>query len=130
MVAMAKQFGSSSAEGGRALLLHAYLDGELDVASALRAKQEIEEDPRLGAELEAISALQAKLRDTFPREPVPLALGSRISKMVGTPRSWGRPTWMAMAASILMAAVLSTSSTWLVLRSPAGDQIRGEIVDS
>src|SRR3954454_20969463 len=129
MVAMAKQ-GSSSAEGDRALLVHAYVDGELDVASALRAKQQIEEDPRLGAELAAISALQAKLRDTFSREPVPLTLRSRVGKMAGVQRSWGRPTWMAMAASILFAAVLSGSSTWMVLRSPAGDQIRGEIVDS
>ena len=127
---MAKEFSSSSAEGDRALLVHAYLDGELDVASALRAKQQIEENPRLGAELEAISALKVKLRDTFPREPVSLTLRSRISKMVGSQRSWSRPTWMAMAASILMAAVLSGSSTWLVLHSPVGDQIRGEIVDS
>jgi len=127
---MAKELGSSSAEGDRGLLVHAYVDGELDVASALRAKEQIEGDPRLGAELAAISALQGKLRDTFLREPVPLTLRSRITKAAGTQRSWGRPTWMAMAASILMAAVISGSSTWLVLRSPAGDQIRGEVVDS
>jgi anti-sigma factor RsiW len=120
----------SSATRDRALLVHAYLDGELDVAAALAARQQFDEDPGLKAELTATSALQAKLRETFPREPASLTLRSRIGKMVGMQRSWARPTWMAMAASVLLTAVLSGSSTWLVIHTPPGDQVRGEIVDS
>src|SRR3954453_24061167 len=91
---MAKELGSSSAEGDRGLLVHAYVDGELDVASALRAKEQTEGDPRLGAELATISALQGKLRDTFLREPVPLTLRSRITK-AGGPSAVGadQPGW-------------------------------------
>jgi len=126
---MATELSSRSTEGDT-LLVHAYLDGELDVASALRANQRIEEDPGLKAELATMSALQVKLRGTFAREAVPLTLRSRVGKIASTQRNWARPTWMAMAASVLMAAVLSGSSTWLVLRSLAGDQIRAEIVDS
>jgi anti-sigma factor RsiW len=124
------QAPTSSANRDRALLVHAYLDGELDVAAALAARQQIDEDPRLKAELTATSALQAKLRETFPREPAPLTLRSRISKIVGMQRSWARPTWMAMAASIFLASVLSGSSTWLAMRTAAGDQVRAEMVDS
>lgn len=126
---MTNQGHTDSAAQDRALLVHAYLDGELDVADALAAKRQIDEDEGLQAELTSISALQAKLRETFPREPTPLSLRSRLGKMVGIERSWARPTWMAMAASVLMAAVLSSSSTWLAMQRAPGDQIRAEVVD-
>src|SRR4051794_5471036 len=115
---------------GSALLVHAYFDGELDAASALSVKRQIDADPRLAAEVASISALQKVLRTQFPREPISSNLRARIAAATGLNRPrLGRPTWAAMAASIILAAGLSSGSTWLALRAPAGDQMVTEIVD-
>jgi anti-sigma factor RsiW len=112
-----------------ALLLHAYFDGELDPANAVSVKQQVDADPRLAGELANISALQKVLRARFPREPIPANLQTRINAATGLHRRLGRPTWAAMAASILLAVVLSSGSTWVALRAPQADQTITEIVD-
>jgi anti-sigma factor RsiW len=112
-----------------ALLLHAYFDGELDLANALAVKQQVDADPRLAGELANISALQKVLRARFPREPIPANLHARIDAATGLHRRLGRPTWAAMAASILLAVALSSGSTWVALRAPQADQTITEIVD-
>jgi anti-sigma factor RsiW len=112
-----------------ALLLHAYFDGELDLANALSVKQKIDADSKLSAELANISALQKVLRARFPREPIPTDLHARITAATGLHRRLGRPTWAAMAASILLAVALSSGSTWIALRAPQADQTVTEIVD-
>jgi anti-sigma factor RsiW len=92
-----------------ALLVHAYLDGELDLANALAVKQQIDADPSLAAELASASALQKMLRDRFPREPVPAHLRSRINAALGLTSRWAsRPTWQALAASVLLAVAVSS----------------------
>ena len=123
--------GDTEAPGqGSALLIHAYFDGELDAASALSVKQQIDADPRLAAELASISALQKALRASFPREPISGNLRARIMAAVGYRHRLARPTWSAMAASVLLAVVLSSGSTWIALREQQGDEIATEIVDS
>jgi anti-sigma factor RsiW len=112
-----------------ALLVHAYLDGELDPANALAIKQQIESDGALQAEFAEAAALQKLLRERFPREPVPARLRSRIDAAVGLAHRWPRPTWQALAASLVLAVALSSGSTWLALRAPNGDRIVGEVVD-
>src|ERR1700693_466999 len=88
------------------LLVHAYLDGELDLANALAVKRQIEADPALASELANTTALQKVLRERFPRQPVPVHLRSRIDTAVGlTPRR-ARPTWLALAASVALAVAL------------------------
>jgi hypothetical protein len=99
------------------LLVHAYFDGELDTANALAVKQQIDADPILAAQLENYAALQNAVRRRMPREHVSPHLRARINAAIGTGRRWPRPTWGALAASILVAATLSSGSTWLVLRS-------------
>ena len=111
------------------LLLHAYFDGVLDTASALSVKQQIDSDPRLAAELASISALQKVLRTQFPREPVSGNLRARIAAATGLNRRLARPTWAAMAASVLLAVALSSGSTWIALRAPQDDQTVTAIVD-
>src|ERR1700737_46848 len=103
------------------LLLHAYFDGELDTASALSVKQQIDSDPRLAAELASISALQKVLRTQFPREPVSVNLRARMAAATGLNRRLARPTWAAMAASVLLAVALSSGSTWIALGAPQND---------
>jgi len=124
--------GAATPRQDPALLVHAYLDGELDLANALAVKQQIEADPALASELASTAALQKVLRERFPREPVPAHLRSRIYAAVGlTPRWASRPTWRALAASVLLAVALSSGSTWLAFRAPTGDlAVVEEVVDS
>jgi anti-sigma factor RsiW len=118
----------TSPEPDSALLVHAYLDGELDPSSALAVERQIGANTALAAEFAAAAALQKTLRQRFPREPVPAHLRARIDAAVGA-RRWGVPGWRALAASVLLAVVLSSSSTWLALRVPSGDRLSEEIVD-
>jgi anti-sigma factor RsiW len=115
-----------------ALLVHAYADGELDLANALAVKQQIDADPALAAELANISALQKTLRERFPREPAPAHLRSRINAALGLmPRSASRPTWQALAASVLLAVAISSGTTWLATRGPtSGIPVDEVVVDS
>jgi anti-sigma factor RsiW len=128
---MMKPAGTETSGQGSALLVHAYVDGELDAASAWAVKQQIDADPKLAVEFANVSALQRVLRAKFPREPVSSNLRARIAATTGLSRRRGpgRPTWMAMAASIVLAAALSSGSTWVALRAPQGDQTLTEIVD-
>jgi anti-sigma factor RsiW len=112
------------------LLLHAYLDGELDSASAIAIRGEIEANPKLAAELSGAGALQRALRARFPREPLSPAVSRRIDAALGQSRRRRAPSWNALAASVLIAASLSTSLTWLAARGPAQQHLRGEIIDS
>jgi anti-sigma factor RsiW len=127
---MIKPVGTAASGQDLALLVHAYFDGELDLTSALALKQQIDADSRLTAELSNIAALQKVLRERFPREPVSVDLRSRIHAATGLGRGQRRPTWAAMAASVLLATALSSGSTWIALRVPHSDQTITEIVDS
>jgi anti-sigma factor RsiW len=111
------------------LLLHAYVDGELDVASALSVKERLDADPRLAAELANVVALQKVVRERFPREPVAPSFRSRIDASLGLRRRSGGPSWTAMVAAILVAIALSSGSTWIALRAPQIDPAIAEIVD-
>lgn len=98
------------------LLMHAYLDDELDDADALALKHKIDADPALGKELENYRAIQQALRAQFPSERLPPNLRARINAATGTGRKRVGPTWTAMAASLLLAVAVSSASTWVVLR--------------
>ncbi len=66
------------------LLVHAYVDGELDPANARALAARIEENPALAAERDRIEALQRALRTQFPIAAPPAGLRARIG---------GRPGW-------------------------------------
>ena len=121
---------TAPAEQDPLLLLHAYLDGELDLANALAVKRQIDADPTLAAEASSVTALKALLREKFPREAVPARLHSRIDAIAGRGSRWAQPTWRALAASVLLAVTLSSASTWFALRAPEYDRAVEEVVDS
>src|SRR4029453_8926323 len=114
-------------DGERDLLVHAYLDGELDAVGSLAVKQMIDTNPALTNTVDETVALQRSLRREFPNEPIPAYLKSRIDAVVGASKRSLRPTWMLMAASVVAAMAISSTSTWLVLRTPATNIMMREL---
>jgi len=111
------------------LLVHAYLDGELDPAHALEIERQLAADPALAAEHKRIVALRSLIQEKLPREAPPANLLRRIEAAIGVPqapapfasRLSSHPTWRALAASVLLALFLGSGSTWLLLRpAPTG----------
>src|SRR6476659_6325392 len=96
------------------LLVHAYLDGELDPADALAVGRKIAANPALSAELERTKALRQTVSE-LPRRTLPPHLRSRIDAAFGSKRQPARSSWQALAASTLLAFVLGGGSTWIVL---------------
>ena len=110
---------SSTSDDNSVLLVHAYLDGELDPANALEIAQRMSTDPALAAEGERVKALQQLIHERLPREVAPPGLRARIEASVGGHRRVReRPSWRALAASIALTAVVASSSTWLIIGSP------------
>src|SRR5205823_1593833 len=109
------------------LLVHAYVDGELDPANARAIERRIVADPVLVAERERIEALQHALRSNFPSTRPPAALRERIERAVGLRRTPSRPTWLALAACVTLAMSIGSSSTFLAL-APNSDMTADAIV--
>src|ERR1700726_3989754 len=118
---------SSTSDDNSILLVHAYLDGELDPANALEIEQGMSNDPALAAEGERVKALRQLIHERLPPEGSPPGLRSRIEASVGGhQRVRERPSWRALAASIALTAVVASSSTWLLV----GSQPENTIADS
>ena len=110
---------SSTSDDKSVLLIHAYLDGELDPANALEIAQRMSTDPALAAEGRRVTALQQLIHERLPREVAPPGLRARIEASVGSQRrAHERPSWRALAASIALTAVVASSSTWLLIGPP------------
>jgi anti-sigma factor RsiW len=108
----------SMPDDNSALLVHAYLDDELDPANALAIAQQMSTEPALAAEGARVKALQKLIRERLPREPAPPGLHARIEASVGgSKRSRSRPSWRALAASIAVTAMVASSSTWVIVGS-------------
>jgi len=107
------------------LLVHAYCDGELDPANALALERRMAGDPKLAAERDRIMALKRAMGRLRP-VAAPPALRGRVERAVGVRRPALRPTWAALAASIALAAVVSSAATWSLLAPGTvgvGDQV-------
>jgi anti-sigma factor RsiW len=113
------------------LLVHAYLDGELDPANALEVERRLAADPALAAERARIEALRQLIAEKLPREAAPPALLRRIETAIGArpmpARFSARPTWQALAASVLVALFIGSGSTWLAL-GPASSERTADLL--
>src|SRR5262245_27190079 len=117
------------------LLVHAYLDGELDPAHALEVERRLAADPALAAECARVEALRQAIAERLPREAPSAALLRRIEAAVGAApartgfasRLSSHPTWRALAASVLVALFIGSGSTWLALR-PSATNTTADIV--
>ena len=110
------------------LLLHAYLDGELDPINALEMERRIAADPALARERDRVETLRQLMRERLPRETPSPALRARIEKAIGMRSVASRPSWRALAASVAIAAVVSSSSTWFVLDRHSPDATENAIL--
>ena len=100
------------------LLVHAYLDGELDPANALSVAEQMNQQPMLTAEAERVKELQKLIHDRLPRETAPPGLRARIESSIGgSRRERAKPSWRALAASVAFAAVIASGTTWFVIDS-------------
>jgi anti-sigma factor RsiW len=110
------------------ILVHALIDGELDPANAVAVERRITADPALAAERERIETLRRVLAERLPREPLPPHVRMRVERAVGIARE--RPTWTALAASVVLAIALASGSTWYATRPAPGDTIAEAVVGS
>ena len=110
------------------LLVHAYVDGELDPVNAIAVGQQIATDPALAAESVRVEALRRALREKLPATELPPGLEARVREAVGIRQTSSAPSWRAMAASIALAMVVSSGATWFVTRTPTGDDMLEPVV--
>ena len=127
---MAKQQSIPKPIDERTLLVHAYIDGELDPFNSIAVERQIAGDPALGAEVERFQALRRVVSDRFPRESLPPQLMSKIEKAIGQTQTSANPSWRTLAASVVLAMVLASGSTWLALHSSSGDPFVEAVVGS
>jgi anti-sigma factor RsiW len=114
---------TTSAPTDATLLLHAYVDGELDPAHALEVERQLARDPVLAGERARVETLQRLIRERLPPQSAPQTLTRRIEASIGIPPAtrWAspafhHPSWRALAASVVFAAFLASGSTWFALR--------------
>ena len=110
------------------ILVHALIDGELDPANAAAAERRIAADPALAAERERVETLRRVLAERLPREPLPPQVRMRVARAVGISRE--RPSWAALAASVVLAIALASGSTWYITRLGSDTIVAEEVVSS
>jgi anti-sigma factor RsiW len=111
------------------LLVHGYLDGELDPAHALELERAIAADPALAAERSRTQALRDLIHDRLASERAPAGLRSRIESAVGLRRERPRPSWSMLAAASVLVAVMASGTTWLTVREPQTDAAEMVVAD-
>src|SRR5262249_58313348 len=112
--------------------------GGVAPAEARGAGGMLADDPALAAEREGVEALRGAIRERLPREQAPPELARRIATVIGMrsvaaqppSRLSARPSWRALAASVLVAAVLASGATWFVGEGRGPDATAGMVVAS
>jgi anti-sigma factor RsiW len=111
------------------LLIHAYVDGELDPANALEVERRLAADPALAAERDRVTALRAALNRHFSRETAPASLRARV-EAIGGVRKVERPSWRALAASVALAAIVGSGATYVTLGSREAAPTQVAVLDA
>lgn len=104
--------------------LMAYVDGELDAASAGAIEAAAARDPQLAHRIERQRALRKAIHATYepvleepmPRRLLDLASGAEPARLVA-PRRWTWLEWGAMAASLALGIVIGAA---FLRESPSG----------
>jgi anti-sigma factor RsiW len=106
---------SASPDDAR-LLIHAYLDGELDPVDAVEMERRLAGDAALAAERDRVAALRQLITEHLPKETMPDGLAGRIESAlrIRQPGGW---SWRMPAAAAILAATIASGTTWLMLRA-------------
>jgi anti-sigma factor RsiW len=115
------------------MLVHAYVDGELDAAQAMEMERRIAADPTLAAERTRVEALRNAIAKGLPRKAAPLHLVRRVETAIARHATRrlpvaSRPSWRALAASVVLTAFLASSSTWLLLTPGSNETVADFVV--
>jgi len=114
------------------LLLNAYLDNELDAASALEVERRIGSDAALKAELARLTELRNALATHIGKDRASADLRRRIAAIAeaqdakpmapALPRAVARGfDWRPLAAAAALAAIVASAGTYVGLQQMASD---------
>jgi anti-sigma factor RsiW len=114
------------------MLVHAYVDGELDAAQAMEMERRIAAEPALAAERTRVEALRNAIAKRLPRKAAPHHLFRRIETAIAQHATRrlpvaSRPSWHALAASVVLTAFLASGSTLLLL-TPGSTETVADVV--
>jgi anti-sigma factor RsiW len=121
------------------LLLNAYCDGELDLASAAAFERRLAEDETLRAQYTRLMSLRQAFR-SFPQSEVPAGLQARIlSKLDAAEDAAERPnrvtalrqrnwSFRALAAAAVFGAVISSSVMMTLDRFDQREDVASQVV--
>jgi anti-sigma factor RsiW len=91
------------------VLLHAFIDGELDAASTIELKAQVDASPALRQELARLSALQSSVQTRAARFNAPPPLTQRLFAALPAAQPEGIPSWwrsLAIGATATAMALL------------------------
>ena len=116
--------------------LDAYIDGELAEDECAPLLAHLADCPECGPEAAALTRLRDGIRHAAPIYRAPEALRSHIRATLraeaaaSAGASRAAPSWLAYAASILVAVAVGSGGTLLVTGERQGDAIASELIDS
>jgi anti-sigma factor (TIGR02949 family) len=116
--------------------LDAYIDGELAEDECAPLLAHLADCPECGPEAAALTRLRDGIRHAAPIYRAPEALRSHIRAALraeaaaSAGASRAAPSWLAYAASILVAVAVGSGGTLLVTGERQGDAIASELIDS
>jgi anti-sigma factor RsiW len=127
------------------LLLHAYVDGELDLSGSLELEAHLAGCPACRTLRDRLDGLGRQLRAGLERPAAPAELRQRLGEALAAAsappvaarpatatraQQWRPRQLMALAASVLVAVMLSGGATYWNMRSPEGEPVAEEVVAS
>jgi anti-sigma factor RsiW len=118
----------AATESDSILLVHAYVDAELDPANTFVMAWRIAAEPALAAERDRAEALRQLIHRVLPRQAAPPGLRARIEAAIGPARPRAQPSWRALAASIALAALVASGSTYVATGPRPADALADAMV--
>jgi mycothiol system anti-sigma-R factor len=116
--------------------LDPYLDGELAEAERAVLRDHLASCDDCGPEAAALQRLRDGIRQSAPDYLAPAELRSRIrfalrrEAAASAPSAWRAPSWLAYAASILLAVAVGAGGTFAIIGERQEDMIAAEVIDS
>jgi anti-sigma factor RsiW len=116
-------------------LLHAYADGELDVAKTLELEAHLAQSPATRAECEGLRGMSSAIRAKAEYYTAPIELAERLADSVPPdpghgPRRFALPRWLIPAGALAGVAVLAWVAATLAMRPADDERIATEVLSA